>query len=115
MSPPDRRLKHLYDLERLVAEIESFTVGRSETDLLNDRAFQLILEREFEILGEALNRLLRDDPEAESLITHSRRIVGLRNLLAHGYDVVDHRVLWSAVQIHLPLLKTEVDRILNAR
>jgi uncharacterized protein with HEPN domain len=112
MSPLDRRLKHLHDIERVLNEIESFTVGRSVKEFLGDRALQLVLEREFEIVGEALNRLLREDPEIESLITHARRIVGLRNLLAHGYDVVDHRVVWSVVQLHLPLLKTEVARLL---
>ena len=113
MSPLDRRRKHLHDLDRVLAEIETFTVGRTLTDLLADRSLQLILEREFEILGEALNRLLRDEPEIELLITHARRIVGLRNLLAHGYDVVDHRVLWSVVELHMPLLKIEVSRLLE--
>ena len=80
---------------------------------MEDRALQLILEREFEILGEALGRLLRDDPEIEPVITHARRIIGLRNLLAHGYDVVDHRVLWSVVQFPMPLLKTEVAKLLG--
>ena len=68
MSPLDRRRKHLLDLERVMVEIETFAHGRTEAEFLGDRALQLILEREFEILGEALNRLLRDDPEAESAI-----------------------------------------------
>jgi uncharacterized protein with HEPN domain len=114
MSPLDRRRKHLHDLDRVLTEIEAFTAGRRLDDLLGDRSLQLILEREFEILGEALNRLLRDEPEIEPLITHARRIVGLRNLLAHGYDVVDHRVLWSVVEFHLPLLKIEVAQLLSS-
>jgi uncharacterized protein with HEPN domain len=113
MSPRDRRQKHLIDLERVLVEIGEFAAGRTETDLLQDRAFQLILEREFEILGEALNRLLRDDPALEPAITHARRIIGLRNLLAHGYDVIDYRILWSAVNLHLPLLKKEVSGLLD--
>jgi uncharacterized protein with HEPN domain len=113
MSPPDRRRKHLHDLDRVVAEIETYTVGRTLENLPKDRSLQLILEREFEIPDEALNRLLRDEPEIQSSITHARRIIGLRNLLAHGYDVVDHRVLWSGIELHMPLLKIEVDRRLE--
>lgn len=113
MSPLDRRRKHLHDLDRVVEEIEGFTAGRTLSDLLADRSLQLILEREFEILGEALNRLLRDEPEIESSITQARRIVGLRNLLAHGYDVVDHNILWSVVQLHMPQLKIEIERLLE--
>ena len=113
MLPLERRRKHLHDLERILTEIGLFTQGRTEAELLTDRALQLILEREFEILGEALNRLLRDDPEAERAITDARRIIGLRNLLAHGYDAIDHRILWGAVILHAPLLKQEVDRLLS--
>jgi len=113
MSPPDRRQKHLFDLERVLGEIEGFAAGRTEAELLTDRALQLILEREFEILGEALNRLLRDDPALEPAITGARRIIGLRNLFAHGYDAIDHRILWSAVTLHLPLLRQEVSRLLG--
>lgn len=113
MRPLDRRRKHLHDLDRVVAEIEEFTAGRTLPDLLADRSLQLILEREFEILGEALNRLLRDEPEIESSITQARRIVGLRNLLAHGYDVVDHNIIWSVVQLHIPQLKIEIGRLLE--
>lgn len=96
-----------------MGEIEGFAAGRTETELLENRGLQLIFEREFEILGEALNRLLRDDPALESAITDARRIVGLRNLLAHGYDAIDHRILWSAVTLHLPRLRKEVSRLLG--
>jgi uncharacterized protein with HEPN domain len=113
MSPLDRRQKHLHDLGRVMSEIETFTTDRTLNDLLADRSLQLILERELEILGEALNRLLRDEPVIELSITHARRIVGLRNLLAHGYDVVDHRIIWSVIELHLPLLKIEVEKLLE--
>jgi len=113
MLPLDYRSKHLHDLERILNEIGLFTQGRTEAELLVDRALQLILEREFEILGDALNRLIGDDPAAEGEITDARRIIGLRNLLAHGYDAIDHRILWSAVILHTPLLKQEVNRLLS--
>ena len=113
MKLPEASLKHLYDLERVIGEIECFAAGASEDRLLAERDLQLIFEREFEILGEALARLLRTAPELENSIVNARRIVGLRNVLAHGYDAVDHRILWAAVTNHLPKLKDDVDRLLR--
>ncbi|MFH1497676.1 MAG: HepT-like ribonuclease domain-containing protein [Verrucomicrobiota bacterium] len=110
---PERAAKHLCDLERTIREIEEFTTGRNEAAVLGDRGLQLILEREFEILGEALNRLSRDAPEMADRISHAHRIIGMRNVLAHGYDAVDHRILWNAVTSRLPLLKDEVARLLD--
>jgi uncharacterized protein with HEPN domain len=97
----------------VILEIENFTAEASEERLLAERALQLILEREFEVLGEAMGRLLRSAPEAEASIANARRIIGLRNLLAHGYDSIDHRILWAAVVNHLPQLKREIDQLLR--
>ncbi len=113
MKLPETSRQHLYDLARVMGEIEGFAAGATEERLLAERELQLIFEREFEILGEALARLLRTVPEAEGAIANARRIVGLRNLLAHGYDSVDHRILWAAIKTHLPQLKLDVARLLG--
>lgn len=113
MKPPEPTRKHLHDIERVIGELEQYAAGMTVERLLADRALQLVFEREFEILGEALSRLLRADPALEPAITHARRIIGLRHILAHGYDSVDHRILWAAAVGHLPLLKTEVDQLLR--
>ncbi len=65
---------------------------------------QLIAEREFEIIGEALSRLRRDFPDEASTIPQLHRIIGLRNIIAHGYDVVDHLILWDMIENHLASL-----------
>jgi len=114
MSPPDSVQKHLIDIETILAEIGDFGRGRTLDDFLTDRALQRVFERDFEILGEAMNRLLRAAPEFETRISHARRIIGLRNILSHGYDSVDYRILWTASVDHLPLLKTEIGLLIRA-
>lgn len=72
------------------------------------------VERKFEIIGEALNRLYREDDEALSQIRDYQRIIGFRNILAHGYDAIDQHLVWDAVQNHLPLLREDVERLINS-
>lgn len=114
MKLPEASRKHLHDVGRVIAEIERYAGGTSEARLLANRDLQLIFEREFEILGEALVRLLRVAPVLEDRITDVRRIIGLHNVLAHGYDSVDHRILWAAIVAHLPQLKSEVEQLISA-
>lgn len=68
------------------------------------------VERELEIIGEAVNKLLKINPEIE--ISYARMIVDLRNKVIHAYDNVNDIVIWNVVMNHLPLLKREVDRLL---
>jgi uncharacterized protein with HEPN domain len=69
------------------------------------------VERELEIIGEAMNRLLEEFPD--TAITDSHRIVGLRNRIIHGYASVDHKLIWSIVQTHLPKLREEITQIMR--
>ena len=64
-----------------------------------------------EIIGEAANRILKIDPSIS--IENARKIVDLRNWVIHGYDKVDDVVIWSIVSRHLPILKKQVEDILN--
>ncbi len=60
------------------------------------------VERQFEIIGEALNHAEIEQPELATLIPDLRRIVGLRNRIIHGYDSVDDQLLWQMVHVHVP-------------
>lgn len=90
--------KLVQDARDACRELRSFTDGKTYDDLVKDRGLQLILERLFEVLGEALSRLKKVDETTFELIPEGHRIIGTRNLLAHGYDIVDHEILWAAVQ-----------------
>lgn len=104
----NRKQKLLADLTLAIEELERFTAGATLERFLVDRALQLIVEREFEIVGEALNRLLRLNPDVDAHVPEIHRIIGLRNILAHGYDAVDYRILWSAAIDHLAKLKKDL-------
>lgn len=107
-----RRDKTLFDILRAINEMESFRADVMKEDFLKTRSLQLIFEREFEIIGEALNRLLRSDDACFYEIRDAHKIVGLRNVLAHGYDIIDYEVLWDAADQNVPALKADVERLL---
>jgi uncharacterized protein with HEPN domain len=102
---PHKVEKLLSDLSLACSEISGFTKGKMLDDYLADRLLQLGLEREFEIIGEALNRLERIDGERlERQIPEYRRIIGFRNIIAHGYDVIDDVTLWDLATNRVPEL-----------
>ena len=96
------------DILRSIQEIETFCDGKAFLDFREDRALQLIIERELEIIGEALARLRRDHPNLADRIPDIHKIIGLRNVLAHGYDVLDNEILWDIVENKLPILKADI-------
>jgi uncharacterized protein with HEPN domain len=107
----EKILKSLYDIHSSILEVESFFEDRPKQfdeyrkSLLLKRA----IERNLEIIGEAMNRILREDPEIEN----AYRIVGLRNKIIHGYDAVSDENIWAVVVNHLPKLKTEVEKLIR--
>ncbi len=101
--------KHLHDARLAIIEMQGFCDGIGEAVFNSRRDLQLIAEREFEIIGEALARLRRDFPDESSTIPQIHRIIGLRNIIAHGYDVVDHLILWDVIENHLPSLLEAIE------
>jgi len=71
------------------------------------------VERQFEIIGEALRRLLTEDPSTAASISEHARIIAFRNILAHGYADIDDRIVWGIVESNLPSLLSEVDTLLK--
>ncbi|MDQ2654689.1 MAG: DUF86 domain-containing protein [Chloroflexota bacterium] len=78
-----------------------------------DRRSRQAVERNFEIIGEAVNRLRRHAPELTERISACNQIVALRNALIHGYDRINYPALWLAVQQSLPVLRVEVEVLLR--
>lgn len=71
------------------------------------------MERHFEIIGEAMRRLEKDDAGAAGCIAHYRRIIAFRNVLIHGYDVIDPAIVWSAIADDLEPLLADVQTLLT--
>jgi uncharacterized protein with HEPN domain len=88
------------------------TAGRSFADFDSDLVLRSAVERQFEILGEALDRLDRLDATLTAKIPDLRQIVAFRNILIHGYAVIDRARVWPAVQDDLPPLRATLDAIL---
>lgn len=76
-----------------------------------DICFRSAVQWEIAVIGEAMNRILKIDPDIP--VTSARRIVNTRNYLIHGYDSLREDLIWSIVVNHLPLLKREVSALLN--
>jgi uncharacterized protein with HEPN domain len=108
----DERLKHLYDIREAAAAILRFVSGKTLNDYEQDELLQSGVERKFEIIGEALNRIGRDNPTILSRIREHRTIVSFRNILAHGYDSIDNRIVWGIIEEDLDKLLEDVERIL---
>jgi uncharacterized protein with HEPN domain len=109
----DEALKLLTDIREALEEIDGFTTGIDLPAYESDTMRRAAVERKFEIIGEACNRLsLRDEGVFEK-INHAPQIIGFRNRLIHGYDAVDRGIVWDVVKNKLPLLKQEVVALLR--
>jgi len=105
--------KLLFDVLDSGQSIQQWCVGRTFADYESDRLFRRAVEREFEIIGEALNPLRLADPETAARITDLARIVGFRNRIIHGYDSIDDAAVWGILASYLPQLLLEVADLLG--
>lgn len=106
MNP--KTAKYLEDMLNSISEIEMALerFGKRYDTFCSDIVFRRFVERNIEIIGEAMNRILKIEPSID--ITHSRKIVDARNYVIHAYDSLKPDILWSIVINHLPKLKTEI-------
>ena len=107
-----RSIKHLSDILDAARFVVEITTGRTSAHYDQDRLLRNAVERNFEIIGEALNRLRREDAETVGRISDFDRIIAFRNVLAHGYDIVNHEQVWKVIQQDVPRLLAEVQRLL---
>ena len=105
--------KHLVDILNATIEVESFfaDVPKLFQNFQNDMLRQRAVERNVEIMGEAINRILKVDPTFE--LPNAKAIVNTRNRVIHGYDSVTTEFLWSLIIKHIPALKKDIEKILE--
>ncbi|HEX7584376.1 MAG TPA: HepT-like ribonuclease domain-containing protein [Prolixibacteraceae bacterium] len=102
----------LKDIEQSILEINEFLPAeRNYFAFQNDLKTRKAIERNIEIIGEAMDRILKADPDFQ--ITDSRKIVDTRNRIIHGYDSVSTDVIWLIVNRYLPILENEVKELLK--
>jgi len=109
----ERIVKCLYDIRYAIEEIDSYFHGgeKKYEDYISNILLKRAIERDLEIIGEAINRILLLDDTFP--ITNARKIVGLRNQIIHGYDNISDENIWGVIKNHLPKLKEEVEEILK--
>lgn len=112
MRPRDERV-YLYDVSAACTRIVEFTAGRSVENYREDAMVRSAVERQFEIIGEALNLLRQSDPGLAGRITDASRIIAFRNRLIHGYATVSDDVVWEVIKASLPVLAQEVACLLQ--
>jgi uncharacterized protein with HEPN domain len=105
--------KYLYDIQQAAMLIARFADGRTFDEYLADVMLRSAVERQFEIIGEAMTQMARLDAPLAAHITGYRDIIAFRNLLIHGYASVNHRLVWGVVETDLPVLRQEVDELLG--
>lgn len=103
----------LYVILQSIVEIEGYFADKPKRfeDYLSDKKTQRAVERNIEIIGEAVNRILKADSDFK--LENAHKIIGARNRIIHGYDSVSHEVIWSIVINHLPNLQVEVSKLIE--
>lgn len=107
----ERILKCLFDIKLAIDEIDSY-FENSEKDFFKYQENLMLkraVERDLEIIGEAINRIINRDSTFENKITNAKAIIGLRNQIIHAYDNISDENIWSILTKHLPKLKGEIE------
>ena len=103
----------LYNILNAIMEIDSFFEDGNKDFAMfqNDLRTKRAVERNIEIIGEAMNRILKNDNTI--IISDSRKIVDIRNRIIHGYDTVSDDIIWGIIIKHLPQLQKEIETLLG--
>ena len=104
--------KFLFDIHESIASIEQYLGDKRDFNVyMTDKMLRRAVEREFEIIGEAMNRIEKLDPTIN--ISSKRQIISMRNRVIHGYDKIDNEIILGTIVRHLPNLKTEINQLLK--
>lgn len=103
----------LFDILQCIDEIDSyFEPGNKRFDFyINDIKTKRAVERDLEIIGEAVNRITKAEPHFE--LTNARQIIATRNRISHAYDSISDEMVWGILINHLPKLKSEIEKMLS--
>jgi uncharacterized protein with HEPN domain len=104
--------KYLFDIQDSIDSILKYLGDKRDFNVyLADKMLRRAVEREFEIIGEAMSRIEKLDSSIN--ISSKRQIISMRNRVIHGYDEIDDEIIWGTIVRHLPTLKIEIDHLLN--
>lgn len=104
-------LKYFLDIENIILEIETVK-KRTKNDFTifqQDIVLQRAIERDLEIIGEAVRKIIALQPSI--IITSSKKIIGLRNIISHAYDSVNAELIWAIIHRDIPILSNEIQNL----
>ena len=103
--------KFLFDIQTSISAIDEHLQGKRDYNyFISNKTARRAVERELEIIGEAMNRFLKLEPNIQ--ITYARLILDLRNKVIHSYDSVNNDIIWKVVIKDIPILKEEIELLL---
>ena len=102
---PEKSLEDIRDAAEFILDL---TRGRTLDEYRNDRVLSSAVERNFITVGEALNRLLRADPDTAAALGNYPQIIAFRNIVVYGYDQIEHPIVWGIIQNEVPRLLAAV-------
>ncbi len=95
-----------------IDSIENYLIDKREFNLyMADKMLRRAVERELEIIGEAMNRIEKLDSSIN--ISSKKQIISMRNRVIHGYDKIDNEIIWGTIIKHLPYLKIDIENLLK--
>lgn len=106
-----KALKYVLDIESIISELESLKklTENNFNKFKDETLLKRAAERDLEIIGEALNKLLKENPAVN--ISSAKKIIVLRNLIIHSYDSIDDEIIWGILQNDIPILKEEIEKL----
>jgi uncharacterized protein with HEPN domain len=109
MSSLHKPEKLLYDILTSSKLILKFTEGIDKSAFKDSEMISSACERKFEIIGEAFNRLKQKFPSVAGTFPELNRIIGFRNIIIHGYDIIDSEIIWQTIQTDVPNLIARIE------
>ena len=104
--------KYLFDIHESIDSIETYLGEKRDFKVyMADKMLRRAVEREFEIIGEAMGRIEKLDSALN--ISSKKQIISMRNRVIHGYDKIDNEIIWGTIVRHLPTLKKEIESLLK--
>ena len=104
--------KYLFDIQESIESIGKYLENKYDFKVyMADKMLRRAVEREFEIIGEAMSRIDQLDPSLD--ITAKKLIISMRNRVIHGYDKIDNEIIWGTIVRHLSTLKIEINNLLG--
>ena len=104
--------KFLFDIKESIKSIESYLGDKRDFNVYqSNKMLRRAIEKEFEIIGEAMSRIEKLDNKIN--ITTKKQIISMRNRVIHGYDKIDDAIIWGTIIKHLPILKNEIQDLID--